>query len=91
VIGLIGLTGFVLFLFKLFRRSNYSGFAIPSALSVFVVLFPVNTSMAFYGSYWSSIIWWLIMIFFLAVSPGRNPDGMKGKTVSRQAVPGNIT
>jgi len=65
--GLIGLIGFLLFSFLLYRfiKSKHLGIKLfPWWLAVLVAVFPINTHMAFYGSYWSSIFWWLIVLMF---------------------------
>jgi len=62
--GTIGLLGYLLFLYLLFstaRRyarydSCYAGF-----IAVFAATVPINSHVAFYGSYWSSILWWIII------------------------------
>jgi O-antigen ligase len=61
--GLIGLTGFLLvylfFLREIIREANISMKAIW-ILAVLVAWFPLNTHLAFYGSYWASFVWLLI-------------------------------
>ena len=67
IIGFVGILCFVFLLYRLFKNLSAFGFVFPCALAIFVVLFPVNTSMAFYGSYWSTVIWWLVILSYLAV------------------------
>jgi len=61
--GFIGLTGFLLvylfFLREIFRKTKISMKAIW-ILAVLVAWFPLNTHLAFYGSYWASFVWLLI-------------------------------
>lgn len=75
--GVIGLAGLILFVyfFHRFVRKRRLGMAVyPCWLAVLVATFPINTHMAFYGSYWSSLFWWLMMLFFAATasSPANN-------------------
>jgi O-antigen ligase len=63
--GLIGLGGLGVFCVVGFRflRENALGLVLfPWYLGVIAATFPLNTHMAFYGSYWSSLIWWLILL-----------------------------
>ena len=81
--GLVGLFGLLCFTLVFFRhmkaviRSDPRAFS--WALAVVVIVFPFNTHMAFYGSYWSSFFWLLVT---LALSAGFNdPESIKaGKT-----------
>ena len=61
--GFIGLTGFLLvylfFLREIFRETKISMKTIW-ILAVLVAWFPLNTHLAFYGSYWASFVWLLI-------------------------------
>ena len=69
--GTIGFTGFLLFglLFYRFIRAKNLGMPLyPFLLAIMTVLFPINTHMAFYGSYWSSIFWWLMAMTLIAVN-----------------------
>lgn len=63
--GLTGLLGFILFCFYFARRmlqENAFGQAFPWLLPSFVVVFPLNTHMAIYGSYWSTFFWLLLSL-----------------------------
>ncbi|NIP49940.1 MAG: O-antigen ligase family protein [Gammaproteobacteria bacterium] len=66
--GLIGLFGLLsaigVFYFYIKRFTKISQF-FPSILCMIVVIFPFNTHMAFYSSYWSSFLWCLILIIFV--------------------------
>ena len=61
--GVVGLIGFLLiylfFLREIIREANISMKAIW-ILAVLVAWFPLNTHLAFYGSYWASFVWLLI-------------------------------
>ena len=62
-----GIFGFLMFVFvsiKLF--SLYRKYADPWILASMLALFPLNLHLAFYGSYWSSILW-----FFLGLGLGK--------------------
>jgi len=63
--GTIGLTGLVLALLFLWKhRSRVTPAerqdAFPFALAVFLILFPLNSHFAIYGTYTSSLVWFLV-------------------------------
>lgn len=49
------------------RKTSY-----PFFLCVFVALFPLNAHMAFYGSYWSSVIWLSVTLLCAQLSQCRD-------------------
>lgn len=61
-IGLLGLVLGLAFLFGLYRRTTPTEHqdAFPFALAVLLILFPLNSHFAIYGTYTSSLIWFLI-------------------------------
>lgn len=69
--GFVGLglffVGCVLLL-RLFRRASASGRAAmaPYGLCLVAGLFPLNTHLAFFSSFWSQVMWWLIALFIAA-------------------------
>ncbi|MBT7950388.1 MAG: O-antigen ligase family protein [Gammaproteobacteria bacterium] len=69
--GIIGLLGLFIFLFLFYRfvaASDTDPPLFPWAWAVFVVIFPINTHMAFYGSYWSSFFWLLLVLCFVTAN-----------------------
>ncbi len=63
--GLIGLCGLGVFCVVSYRFLHAHALGVslfPAWLSVVAAAFPLNTHMAFYGSYWSSLLWWLILL-----------------------------
>jgi len=65
--GVIGLLGYFILFYLLIkgalnRKKLKNEF--PFLLPVLVAIFPFNAHMAFYGSIWSSMIWWLIAVYF---------------------------
>jgi O-antigen ligase len=60
-IGLIGLVAALAFLWKHHTRTTPSERreAFPYALAVLLILFPINSHFAIYGTYTSSLIWFL--------------------------------
>jgi len=69
--GLFGVVGFLLFILLLSRFIKVYSLGttlFPWYLTIIVVLFPINTHMAFYGSYWSSVFWWLMALTFATAS-----------------------
>jgi hypothetical protein len=70
VIGLAGLLLFVLLLYRFVRRKGLGLALFPWLLALLTAAFPFNTHMAFYGSYWSSVFWWLLVLT-IATGAGR--------------------
>lgn len=62
--GVIGLVGIAIFWWLLLRRGaaalRTDSRALPWLLCAGVGFLPLNAHLAFYGSYWSSVIWWLL-------------------------------
>jgi O-antigen ligase len=76
--GAIGLAGLAAFWWLLatrgWRRYRDDAAVAPWLLAVLVAWLPLNAHLAFYGSYWSSIAWWVLMV--LLIQPGtRAGDG----------------
>jgi len=68
--GGIGLLGYFILFYLLIKSAlNRKRLKIefPFLLPVLVALFPLNAHMAFYGSIWSSMIWWLMAIYFSSI------------------------
>jgi len=61
-IGLLGLLAAIAFLWVHYRRTTpvERQDAFPFALAVFLILFPLNSHFAIYGTYTSSLIWFLV-------------------------------
>lgn len=70
--GLIGLAGLLVFIYafcrKLLTRDRLPHI-FPAVLSVLIIMFPFSSNLAFYGSYWSSVIWWFLLYTLLAARP----------------------
>lgn len=64
--GVLGIISFVCFWAYLLllglKQLSYHHQFVPWLLCAFVAWFPANAHMAFYGSYWSSIGWWILCI-----------------------------
>ncbi len=70
--GTIGLAGLILALGFLFRfRSQTTPVdrwdAFPYSLAVFLILFPLNSHFAIYGTYTSSLVWFLVGLWAAAL------------------------
>lgn len=65
VIGLLGLLLFLLLFYRFVKNSSVDPPLFPWAWAVFIVIFPINTHMAFYGAYWSSFFWLLLALCFV--------------------------
>jgi O-antigen ligase len=68
-IGLVGLALALLFLWRHHGRTTPGERrdAFPFALAVFLVLFPLNSHFAIYGTYTSSLIWFLLGLWGAAL------------------------
>ncbi len=78
--GVVGISGYLLvwsILFAVLRRRS-SRTLWPFMLALVVALFPLNAHMAFYGSYWSALVWWLMGIVFAIA--GRNGKSQAATT-----------
>jgi len=80
--GALGVAGYALMLIvaaaALLRlpRGARAG-PVPWGLAAGVALFPLNTHMALYGSFWSTLAWWLVMLFVAEVSAARRRPGVR--------------
>lgn len=73
VIGLVGLVLFCVIAARFVRTHRLGNELFPWLLAVITATFPFNTHMAFYGSYWSSMIWWLILVALAGVVEHMTP------------------
>ena len=73
--GIVGVFGLLLFFYLLFRALLAQQQTNPQAamwlILALVAWFPLNTHLAFYGSYWSSFAWLFIAIGVSAYRPSR--------------------
>jgi len=68
VIGFVGLALFAWIFCSFFMvKARASSTVFPWILSIFLVMFPFSTNMAFYGSYWASVIWWFLVVAFVSM------------------------
>lgn len=86
VIGCIGLALFVYVFYRLIKNRNLLYVCYPSLLAILVAVFPLNSTLAFFSSFWASMFWWLTLMAVLTASistaqmqagptprPGRRP------------------
>ena len=70
--GIIGFNRMILFwgwsLFVFTRSELILPDVLPWALALLVTALPFNTHIAFYGSFWSTVIWWLLAILISAAN-----------------------
>ena len=76
--GTIGLAGLLLAIAFLFRYRGQTTpserwEAFPYSLAVFLILFPLNSHFAIYGTYTSSLIWFLVGLWASALRKGDAP------------------
>lgn len=65
--GTLGLLGFLIFWSCLLRHAwqaiiQQSSGRLPWLMCIMIATLPYNAGLAFYGSYWSSIVWWVILV-----------------------------
>lgn len=80
--GIIGLLGYMLALFCWLRiglAAARAGIkpALPWMAAALVAIMPINAHMAFYGSFWSCITWWLIALSLAHWQDGRVKEVVK--------------
>ncbi len=78
--GTVGLFGYLFFWIVLAgyaRRLSKQNraYEAPWLIAVMVATLPYNTHFAFYGSYWSSAIWWVIPFFIVYTHRWNKPLG----------------
>ena len=73
--GLLGLLAAIGFLWVHHKRTTpiERQDAFPFALAGFLVLFPLNSHFAIYGTYTSSLIWFLVGLWGASLRTGRGP------------------
>ena len=76
--GSIGLLGILLLLLFLARQRNRTmpgerHDAFPFVLAVFLILFPLNSHFAIYGTYTSSLIWFLVGLWSASLRHAPSP------------------
>jgi O-antigen ligase len=74
--GLPGLLGYLIVWIVLWQTLKRippadNPWAWPGAIALGLALFPLNAHIAFYGAYWSALLWWLIGINAITLSPSR--------------------
>jgi O-antigen ligase len=74
-IGLLGLLAAIGFLWVHHKRTSpvERQNAFPFALAVFLVLFPLNSHFAIYGTYTSSLVWFLVGLWGASLRIERRP------------------
>jgi len=74
-IGLLGLLAAIGFLWVHHKRTTpvERRDAFPFALAVFLILFPLNSHFAIYGTYTSSLIWFLVGLWSASLRIERKP------------------
>lgn len=77
-IGLVGLILGVLLAVRAWRAAPPAQRqdAFPAVLALALVLFPLNSHFAIYGTYTSSLIWFLIGLWAASVRPSALPSGV---------------
>lgn len=84
-IGLLGLLAGALLAWRMWRRMSpdQRQEALPFALALVLVLFPLNTHFAIYGTYTASLIWFLVGLWMSAAEPGSEAAAASGTQAAR--------
>jgi O-antigen ligase len=82
-IGIFGLLAAVVFLFFHHRRTTpvERQDAFPFALAILLILFPLNSHFAIYGTYTSSLIWFLAGLWGASLRPAQAHPGPGHETL----------
>jgi O-antigen ligase len=68
LVGLIGLIAALVLALRQWRSWNplQRAGSLPFAVALFGMLFPFNTHLAFYSTFWSLVFWWLVVLYCAA-------------------------
>lgn len=86
--GVIGLLGFVAFLFLILRRTwaamrTGNTYTVALGLSILVATLPINAGIAFYGSVLSALVWWLVALYCATLTYA--PTSTQSASLARNA------
>jgi len=42
--------------------------ALPAGVALLAWLFPVNTGLALFSSFWGQLIWWLVAVYYATLT-----------------------
>ncbi len=75
--GSLGFIGFLIFWIYLLRLifhtiKNGNAQQLPWLMCIMIAVLPYHTGLAFYGSYWSTITWWTVLISVCFVFSNKN-------------------
>ncbi len=68
IIGFVGIIFWVWLLLRFIRSKLLVTDIFPWVLALFVAVLPLNVHISFYGSYWATVVWWLVAILFASVN-----------------------
>ncbi len=76
--GIFGLLGLITLYYLLIQAwikstSAQKKLAIPAAVALLAALFPINTHLAIFSSFWGQIIWWLIALYIALINIPSEP------------------
>ncbi|MCP4992662.1 MAG: O-antigen ligase family protein, partial [Gammaproteobacteria bacterium] len=76
--GIFGLLGLITLYYLLIQAwikstSAQKKLAIPAAVALLAALFPINTHLALFSSFWGQIIWWLIALYVALINIPSEP------------------
>ena len=78
--GVIGIAGFVLFwwvLFLFMRRLSKDTLwrVMPCVVTLIIIMLPLNAHKAFYSTFYSTILWWMIAVLLAATLSHKKSSG----------------
>jgi O-antigen ligase len=76
IIGLLGLIGILIIVIRIWWRSNLDArrWSLPFMVAIIGFLFPINSVLSFYSSWFAQQFWLLIALFFAASIVGRDVE-----------------
>ncbi len=76
--GIFGLLGLITLYYLLIQTwikstSAQKRLALPAAAALLAALFPINTHLALFSSFWGQVIWWLIALYVALINIPSKP------------------
>ncbi len=80
--GIFGLLGLITLYYLLIQAwikstSAQKKLVLPVAAALLATLFPINTHLALFSSFWGQVIWWLIALYIALLTLPENEDNQQ--------------
>lgn len=82
--GVLGLIGFHVIALAQWARADrlQRRTALPAAVCLLVALFPLNSHLAMFSSFWSQVVWWVVALYCGALAAGYAREPVTGRSPS---------